>query len=312
MTLCLEGTAEPLASARTDAEGAFSFGELKPGSYKLVCDLPDSRYNFARPADAALHPGDADVPVGFYDYFTVAMGAQMTACDIGIGAMGELGDTAWLDLNGNGLQDGGEPLLPGVGIQLYQYGELAAVAVTDDQGRYRVTGLYPGAYTVRAIYPEEVMLMAEAYGEPNLPNLYCANECPLGKNYIPEIEVKELPIITLETLNLLNRLGTVIVLLVAAGVVIRLVVFRLGIYGLLVCILLLICGRLIIILNRLGRILFVDHLLRIVEVNLCREIVNRLDVASVKLNQLRSEIDGVCLKLEIILFFKCGHLIGFH
>ena len=157
VTLCLEGTAEPLASARTDAEGAFSFGELKPGSYKLVCDLPDSRYNFARPADAALHPGDADVPVGYYDYFTVAMGAQMTACDIGIGAMGELGDTAWLDLNGNGLQDGGEPLLPGVGIQLYQYGELAAVAVTDDQGRYRVTGLYPGAYTVRAIYPEEVM-----------------------------------------------------------------------------------------------------------------------------------------------------------
>ena len=55
-------------------------------------------------------------------------------------------------------------------------------------------------------YPEEVVLMAEAYGEPNLPNLYCANECPLGKNYIPEIEVKELPIITLETLNLLNRL----------------------------------------------------------------------------------------------------------
>ena len=55
-------------------------------------------------------------------------------------------------------------------------------------------------------YPEEVVLMAEAYGEPNLPNLYCANECPLGKNEIPEIEVKELPIITLETLNLLNRL----------------------------------------------------------------------------------------------------------
>ena len=58
----------------------------------------------------------------------------------------------------------------------------------------------------RLVRIEAGVLMAEAYGEPNLPNLYCANECPLGKNYIPEIEVKELPIITLETLNLLNRL----------------------------------------------------------------------------------------------------------
>ena len=84
------------------------------------------------------------------------MGAQMTACDIGIGAMGALGDTAWLDLNGDGLQDGDEPCLPGVRIALYQYGELAAEAVTDNQGHYLITNLYPGAYTVRVTLPSEV------------------------------------------------------------------------------------------------------------------------------------------------------------
>ena len=151
-----ENDAGPLATAITDAQGAFSFGGLKPGSYRLSCDLPDARYNFARPADAALYAGTPDVPVGYYDYFTVAMGAEMTSCDIGIGAMGALGDTAWLDLNGDGLQDGDEPCLPGIHIALYQYGELAAEAVTDNQGHYLVTDLYPGAYTVRVTLPAEV------------------------------------------------------------------------------------------------------------------------------------------------------------
>ena len=70
--------------------------------------------------------------------------------------MGELGDTAWLDLNGNGLQDGNEPCLPGIRIALYQYGALAAETVTDNQGRYRVTDLYPGVYTLKVAYPQEL------------------------------------------------------------------------------------------------------------------------------------------------------------
>ena len=55
-------------------------------------------------------------------------------------------------------------------------------------------------------YPEEIITMAEVYGEPNLPNLYCANDCPLGQAYVSQVEAKDLPVITLEMLNLLNRL----------------------------------------------------------------------------------------------------------
>ena len=55
-------------------------------------------------------------------------------------------------------------------------------------------------------YPEEIITMAEVYGEPSLPNFYCANECLLGKAYVTEVEVKDLSVITLEMLNLLNRL----------------------------------------------------------------------------------------------------------
>lgn len=151
----------PLATAASDEYGAFTFQQLLPGSYRVTCDLPDESYNYAREADAALRPaalpgGEPDFPVGFDGYFTLPMGEDLLACDIGIGAMGELGDTAWLDLDGNGLQDSGEPCIPGIAIQLFQYGELAAEGVTDSTGHYLFTDLYPGAYIVRVTMPKEL------------------------------------------------------------------------------------------------------------------------------------------------------------
>ncbi len=55
-------------------------------------------------------------------------------------------------------------------------------------------------------YPEEVYAMANMYKTPSLCNYYCANDCPLGQAYVPQVQVKELPIITLEMLAILNRL----------------------------------------------------------------------------------------------------------
>ena len=48
--------------------------------------------------------------------------------------------------------------------------------------------------------------MANTYRAPSLCNYYCANDCPLGQEYVPQVEVKELPIITLEMLAILNKL----------------------------------------------------------------------------------------------------------
>lgn len=157
VTLYQEGAEEPLATAFSNENGYFAFEQLRPGRYRLACELPDERYLLARPADAVLYPYETpDVPVGEYGFFDVAMGQKLDYCDIGIGAMGAVGDTAWLDLNGNGLQDGVEPALPGIHIALYQYGELAAEADTDSQGRYLISNLYPGAYTLVATFPAEV------------------------------------------------------------------------------------------------------------------------------------------------------------
>lgn len=55
-----------------------------------------------------------------------------------------------------------------------------------------------------AAHPDEVMCMADKYGAPQLCNYYCANECAIGREYVPEIKVKDLTQIVLEMLSSLN------------------------------------------------------------------------------------------------------------
>ena len=65
----------------------------------------------------------------------------------------------------------------------------------------RIERIESGKYTA---YPEEVLTMAEKYHEPQLCNFYCANECAIGKRYVPEVRAQELPQIVLEMLASLN------------------------------------------------------------------------------------------------------------
>ena len=57
------------------------------------------------------------------------------------------------------------------------------------------------------IHPEDVILMSKCYKKPGLCNYYCSNECPIGIKKIPDVELKELGQITIETLNALNKLN---------------------------------------------------------------------------------------------------------
>lgn len=55
-------------------------------------------------------------------------------------------------------------------------------------------------------HPDEVVLMAEKYQCPHLCNYFCANECEIGKQYVPEIKSKDLSQIILEMLASLNAM----------------------------------------------------------------------------------------------------------
>ncbi len=53
-------------------------------------------------------------------------------------------------------------------------------------------------------HPDEIVIMAEKYKAPHLCNYYCANECEIGKQYVPEVKMKDLTQIVLEMLSSLN------------------------------------------------------------------------------------------------------------
>lgn len=55
-------------------------------------------------------------------------------------------------------------------------------------------------------HPEEVLAMADGYKNPSLCNYFCSHECPIGREYVPEVKAKELSQITLEMLATLNKL----------------------------------------------------------------------------------------------------------
>lgn len=55
-------------------------------------------------------------------------------------------------------------------------------------------------------HPDEVLAMADVYKMPMLCNHYCANLCPIGQEYVPEIQVKDLSQIVLEMLSSLNTM----------------------------------------------------------------------------------------------------------
>ena len=58
-----------------------------------------------------------------------------------------------------------------------------------------------------SVQPEDVIAMADCYKAPELCNYYCSQECPIGQQYVPEIKVKDLAQIAIETLNSLNKMG---------------------------------------------------------------------------------------------------------
>lgn len=61
-------------------------------------------------------------------------------------------------------------------------------------------------YEKSAPHPDEVLAMADCYKNPTLCNYFCAHECPIGREYVPEVKIKDLSQITLEMLANLNAL----------------------------------------------------------------------------------------------------------
>ena len=54
--------------------------------------------------------------------------------------------------------------------------------------------------------PEDVMIMADKYKEPNIRNYYCANQCPMGQHFVPIIKFNDLEKTVLKLIASLNAM----------------------------------------------------------------------------------------------------------
>ena len=71
---------------------------------------------------------------------------SVAEAEFDVSTNGLIGDRVWYDLNGNGLQDAGEPGAPDVRVYLYRDGSRIATNVTGDGGSFLFDGLSSGFY----------------------------------------------------------------------------------------------------------------------------------------------------------------------
>ena len=161
VTLIPEAEDGQEAEATTGEDGRWRFTGLMPGAYRIGVELPEGAL-VAEPDDERLETGlisviqETDGREGRSGEIDLIMGEDQLSLNIGSVLPGTIGDFCWLDLNGNGWQDGGELGIPGVRVELVRNGESVAETETDQYGLYFFREVYPAVYTLRVTAPAEV------------------------------------------------------------------------------------------------------------------------------------------------------------
>lgn len=151
----LDENGRELRATYTDELGAYCFGRLRTGVYSVRFTLGENMLL----TDCVEGVKTSSVPVvdgnvGTTLPFALAMGEDNNDVNVGGIVPGCIGDTVWLDANGNGLQDYGEAQISGVELTLFVIsadGEMTecASARSDEYGYYKFDGLRPGRYVIR-------------------------------------------------------------------------------------------------------------------------------------------------------------------
>ena len=162
--------------------GHYLFNNLAPGSYSAEFMQP-AGYTFTA-QDQGNDNSDSDAnSAGLTAPVTLVSGDNTLSLDAGLIAVipntASIGDSVWVDSNGNGQQDSGELGKGGVTVELYtcvngQPGSLIGSTTTADGsgsaalGSYRFNNLMPGDYIVRFIATDGSVLSSANIGSDDL------------------------------------------------------------------------------------------------------------------------------------------------
>ncbi|MBT8197957.1 MAG: carboxypeptidase regulatory-like domain-containing protein, partial [Acidimicrobiia bacterium] len=124
----------------TNTDGTFSFDGVPNGSYTVV--VTDT--------NAVIEDLGGTTAAALADQLAVAVaGGDVTGVNFGYNDPSRVGDRVWSDVNGDGIQDAGEPGIGGVTVNLRALdGTLLETTSTAADGSYSFEGLNPDGYLV--------------------------------------------------------------------------------------------------------------------------------------------------------------------
>jgi SdrD B-like domain len=140
------------APATTDANGQYVFPNLQNGNY-IVCEVRQSGWNQSLPNSGTADKADCsiDPSLGALGRAFTMTGPDHTGNDFGNYRNATKSGTKFVDTNGNGVRDSGEPGKSGVQIHLFGTDGLGNAVhrhpLTDANGNYSIS-VPPGNYTV--------------------------------------------------------------------------------------------------------------------------------------------------------------------
>ncbi len=142
-----------IAVTTTDVNGNYLFDGLAADNYTLYFSNYPAGFVSTGKDQGGNDALDSDPNgTGKTDAVVLAAGQDKTDVDFGIRSTttAVLGNSVWFDNDNDGVQDAGEPGIPGVTVILYNQGTGLPVAsmITDANGSYLFTNIIPGTYFV--------------------------------------------------------------------------------------------------------------------------------------------------------------------
>jgi len=135
----------------TSGTGYYHF-DVDPGQYYVK--FIKGSYDIFTLQNVGGDTLDSDAnSAGNTDQITITSGEEELKWDAGLIEYATLGDFVWHDLDGDGVQDAGEPGMDDITVRLYDSGGLQGTTTTNILGEYLFTGLEPGDYYVEFSQP---------------------------------------------------------------------------------------------------------------------------------------------------------------
>jgi hypothetical protein len=141
-----------ILSTSTDSQGFYTFSNLPANDYFLIFE-PDQNN---RPTFRKIGFNGQNSVINEdrkTDLTAFTSAGEYNFIDAGFYRTASVGNFIWEDINGNGIQDSGEPGIAGMEVLLEGVAgdgtPVQVITITDENGHYIFENLMPGQYTIR-------------------------------------------------------------------------------------------------------------------------------------------------------------------